>query len=142
MPRVTRSLFQCEEKFECRYRIRIALDCTDSAAFLFRLEINEKSTSAAKKEEQETKAMSAKKYATWGETRVIPQISDTYRKPQGSYSAIRKTSVATRGKRSAGKSTSPHASCADFAALSSSSRRLVSAWHAVLSKSAVSSLIK
>lgn len=48
-------------------------------------------------------------------------------KPHGSFSAILTTSLATRGRRSAGSSTSPQASWADLAARSSSSRRLASA---------------
>lgn len=50
--------------------------------------------------------------------------------PHGSFSAILRTSLAMRGRRSAGKRTSPQASCADLAALSSSSKRLARAWHA------------
>jgi hypothetical protein len=47
--------------------------------------------------------------------------------PQGSFSAIRSTSRAILGSSSAGSSTSPQDSWADFAALSSSSSRLARA---------------
>jgi len=55
--------------------------------------------------------------------------------PQGSFSAILSTSRAMRGSRSAGRSTSPQASWADFAARSSLSSRRASAWQAPASSS-------
>lgn len=56
--------------------------------------------------------------------------SSTYRRPQGSFSAIVSTSLAILGSKSAGRRTSPQASWACLALLSSTSSLFASAWQA------------
>lgn len=64
------------------------------------------------------------------------KLTTVYLRPQGSFSAMLSTVLAILGKRSAGSKTSPHANCACFALLSSTSTRFARAWQAPSNSSA------
>ena len=133
-------LFQSQVNFKRRHCVRVALYLGQFPAHAVGLKTYEQGTTSVMKILPWYNLYGTINHY-WKEAREqlsnqIKLTTTVYLRPQGSFSAMLSTVLAILGKRSSGSKTSPHANCACFALLSSTSTRFARAWQAPSNSSA------